>query len=84
VTADVPRQPTAQDKDIDIVRALVRAGVVGPCHRRWREMKNVARRLGCRPEDAIWRVRHGCWSTNDNQLHIQTTLADVIREAATR
>jgi hypothetical protein len=84
VTADIPRHPTAHDRQIDKVRALVRQGVLGPCHRRWPEMKNAARRLGCRPEDAIWRVRHGSWSTDDNQLHIQTTLADVIREAATR
>jgi hypothetical protein len=82
VTADIPRQPTAQDKDIDTVRELVRCGVLGPTHRRWREMKKTATRLGCRPEDAIWRVRHGCWSSSDN--HIQTMLADVIREAATR
>lgn len=84
MTADVPRQPTKQDKDIDQIRALVRAGVLGPCHRRWPEMKNVARRLGCRPEDAIWRIRHGRWSsTEQHARHIQTTLADVIREAAT-
>lgn len=84
MTADVPRQPSTQDKDIATLRALVRAGVIGPCHRRWPELDAVARSLGCRPEDAIWRIRHGRWSTNNTALHIQTTLADVIREAATR
>jgi hypothetical protein len=77
VTADVPTQPSRQDKDIDTVRTLIRAGVLGPCHRRWREMKKAARRLGCRPEDAIWRVRHGIWS--DQPAHL--TAADFIREA---
>jgi hypothetical protein len=81
VTADVPRQRTAQDKDIDTVRNLVRAGVLGPCHRRWLELCRVAHRLGCRPQDAIWRVREGCWSDHDDPIH---TLADAIREAAAR
>jgi hypothetical protein len=81
VTADVPTQPSRQDKDIETVRTLIRAGVLGPCHHRWPEMKKTARRLGCRPEDAIWRVRHGRWSGNTTTPH---TPADLIREAATR
>lgn len=84
MTADIPRQPTTRDKDIDTVRALVREGVLGPTHRRWNEMTHAARSLGCRPEDAIWRVRHGRWSTDNSLHHLQTTLADVIREEATR
>ncbi len=81
MTADVPRQRTAQDKDIDTVRTLVRAGVLGPTHRRWLEMCRAARRLDCRPQDAIWRVREGCWATEHDPIH---TLADAIREAAVR
>ena len=80
-----PSQTTKRDQDITTIRILVAEGVLGPTHRRWNEMRTAARRLGCRPEDAIWRVRHGCWSTSDNTvLHLQTTLADVIREVTTR
>lgn len=81
MTADVPRQPSTQDKNIDTIRALVRAGVLGPCHRRWNELRQAAFALGIRPEDAVYRVHDGCWSDHPNYA---TAAADFIREANSR
>lgn len=82
MTAVVPRPATRED--IDHIRDLVRAGAVGPWHYRWTELTIVAARLGISPENAVYRAKDGYWSATENRLHIQTTLADVIREAATR
>jgi hypothetical protein len=97
MTADVPRQPATRDIDIATVRALVRAGVLGPTHHRWREMCRVAADLDIRPQDAVYRVHDGIWAdhTGFDYLvhHAQQTVghnddpitpADAIREAATR
>lgn len=83
MTADgIPLQRT--ESDIDAVRTLTGQGVLGPTHRRWAEMEQVARELGLRPADAIYRVRDGIWShQHDDHADIHT-LADVIREAAAR
>lgn len=79
MTADVPRQPSTRDINIATVRALVRAGVLGPSHRRWHEMDNVARALGIRPEDAVYRAHDGAWKNRTDLDHLADT-----REAATR
>lgn len=94
MTSDVPRQPTVRDINIATVRALVRAGVCGPCHRRWHEMRRVAADLGIRPEDAVYRAHDGDWKHRtdlDVVRHAQDVVAlndepaaDFIREAATR
>lgn len=84
MTAVVPRQPATHDDDIDRIRDLVRAGVVGPWHYRWPELKTVAARLGITPADAVYRAHDGYWSATPNSRHHQATLADVIREAASR
>lgn len=81
MTADVPRQRA--DEDIERIRALVHAGVVGSCHRRWSEMDQAARALGIRPEDAVYRVHDGIWSDHHHHNEIQT-VADAIREATAR
>lgn len=79
MTAVVPRQQTAED--IDHIRELVRAGVVGSWHYRWTELTVTAARLGLRPDDAIWRAHDGHWSANPQPA---ATAADHIREANTR
>lgn len=79
MTADIPRQPVAED--IDHLRDLVRAGVVGPWHYRWTELTTVTDRLGIRPDDAIYRAHDGNWSANRTPA---TTAADFIREANVR
>ena len=53
-------------------------------HYRWPELQATAARLGITPENAVYRAHDGHWPATENRLHIQTTLADVIREAATR
>lgn len=60
MTSQVPLQRT--DEDIETARTLVHAGVLGPTHRRWPEMRAVARALGCRPEDVVYRIHDGIWS----------------------
>lgn len=75
----IPDQPTTEDIDIAAVRALVCQGVVGPHHRRWNDLRNVAYALGIRPEDAVYRVRDGIWSDRSTD---PLTLADHIRAAA--
>ena len=82
MTADGPRPATRED--IEHILDLVRAGVVGSWHYRWREMQATAARIGITPENAVYRAHDGYWSANENRLHHQTTLADAIREAATR
>lgn len=80
MTADIPRQPAAEQ--LAVVRALVSQGVVGPWHRRWTEMQDAASALGTTPENAVYRAHDGCWSnTKSNNT---PTPADAIREAATR
>lgn len=84
MTTDIPLQRTTRDKDIAAVHALTSQGVLGPLNSRWPEMQQIAFALGIRPEDAVYRVRDGIWSDqHDNRVDTQT-LADVIREAATR
>lgn len=80
MTAVVPR-PATRD-DIDHIRDLVRAGVVGPWHYRWPEMQATATRLGITPENAVYRTHDGRWSQYHN--HHPATAADEIRKAATR
>ena len=84
MTAVVPRPSATRDDDIDHIRDLVRVGVVGAWHYRWPELQATAARLGITPENAVYRAHDGHWPATENRLHIQTTLADVIREAATR
>lgn len=94
MTAEVPRQPTVEDFDIATVRALVRAGVISPTHRRWREMCRAADALHIRPQDAVYRAHDGAWKDRndlDNLVrHAQHTVAqndpaaDFSREANTR
>lgn len=74
MTAIVPRRHTADD--IDHIRDLVRAGVVGTWHYRWPELEAVAARLGVTPDNAIWRTQEGTWPA--------PTAADHIREANAR
>lgn len=80
MTADVPRQPATRD-DIDHVRDLVRAGVVGPWHYRWLELTTTAARLGITPHNAVYLAHDGDWSPNRKPA---TTPADHIREATSR
>lgn len=79
MTAVVPRQATTDD--IDHIRELVRAGVVGPWHYRWTELIVTAARLGISPENAVYRAHDGHWSATPQPA---ATAADHIREANAR
>lgn len=78
MTAIVPRPSATRDDDIDHIRDLVRVGVVGAWHYRWPEMQAIAARLGITPADAVYRTHDGHWPEHP------ATVADAIREAATR